>query len=158
MESLIKPITVDMIYVPVVTARLETQADDSMKWITTDKRAPQTGSCIMGAISQLLLHTQLLHVLDFAKKLGVNERDLGGALRILTGIKHPDDFIEAYRMKQAKEYLACTDLTATEIARRCGFKYQEDLSYSFKKLEKTSPNNYREAHRPKNFREIYRWE
>ena len=57
--------------------------------------------------------------------------------------------IWASRMEYAKQLLLDTDLTATEIASRCGYQSYEHFSRSFVKYACVSPNKYRAEHRDK---------
>ena len=129
MEPYFKPITVDMIYVSPLKAKL-VEKDGWEKVLPVDKTVPPTGSVIMDAVADILKHTTISSV----------------------------DFIIDYRMKQAKELLACTNLDMKEIAKRCGLKWAENLAQRFQKEEKMSPRDYRAKHRPEDYARRYEWE
>ena len=152
----LKPITVEMIYVSVLQSKLQIRADGGMYWIPVDKSVPKVGSILMESIAELMQSTDCICVQYFAKELNVDAKELSPCIHLLTG-QLASDFLVAYRLAQAKEWLACTDLTVTEIAQKCGMKWQSVLTERFKKWEKTSPTAYRRLHRPDNFRELYRW-
>ena len=151
-----KQITVDMIYISVLKEKLEVREDGGMYWVQTNAIVPRVGSIIMESIGWVLRYSRYIHVRDVAERLEVDEKELSPCIHLLTG-QLASEFLVAYRMKQAKEWLACTDLTVTEIAKHCGMKWQSVLTERFKKLENTTPTEYRNTHRPKNFRELYRW-
>ena len=65
-----------------------------------------------------------------ARRLGASEQDVQGFFRILTGM-NATDFIGAYRILRAKEWLACTDLPIGEIHKRCGFSSHSSFSRRF---------------------------
>lgn len=156
MEPYFKPITVDMIYVSPLKAKL-VEKDGWEKVLPVDKTVPPTGSVIMDAVADILKHTTISSVKGLAAQLKVKPKELSGAIHILTR-QNAVDFIIDYRMKQAKELLACTNLDMKEIARRCGLKWAENLAQRFQKEEKMSPRDYRAKHRPEDYVRRYEWE
>lgn len=156
MSALIKTITVDDIYVSILSERRELDAEGNGKWVPVVKQFPPTGSVIMDALGRVLMQTRYWEAAEIAAQLEVDVRDLGGAMRILTGTQ-TKDFVAAYRLRQAQEWLRCTDLDLLEIARRCGQQFSETLINRFRRDLKTTPITYRRKHRPENFRELYRW-
>lgn len=58
----------------------------------------------------------------------------------------PLEYLLGLRVNTASALLATTDLSIKEIALRCGYPSPSDFSRCFRKLAKTSPNSYREAH------------
>lgn len=156
MSKYFKSITVEDVYVSVLTAKKVSDENGVLTYKKVEKSFPHTGSVLMDAIGRILLETGCWETEDFAQKLEVGVSDLRGAVRVLTGMPIAD-FVLAYRMRQAKEWLACTDLSIREVARRCGFRFSEMLSNRFRRYEKMTPKRYRETHRPSNFRELYMW-
>lgn len=155
--SYLKKITVDDVYVSVLSARRELTPEGDLIRKPFEKDFPHTGSIIMDAVGKLLRETRTWRLADLAERLRVDTNDLYAALRILTE-EGADEFISTYRLKQAKEWLACTDLELDEVARRCGLNSPEALMNRFRRREKTTPTRYRKTRRPKNFRELYVWE
>lgn len=156
MGTVIKPISIDQIYVSVLQAQ-RVVGDDGREYLEpVDKQVPQTGSIIMDAVAVILATTTESEVAGFARRMDVRPQDLTGAIRILTGML-PLEFFKLYRMRQIKEWLACTDLPISEIARRSPFSGLAALSKHFIKEEHMSPKDYRHKNRPRNFRELYRW-
>lgn len=156
MEIYLKPITVDMIYVSPLKAKL-VKKDGWEKVLPVDKTIPPTGSLIMDAVADILKQTTISSVKAIAARLKVNPRELSGAIHILTRRK-AIDFILDYRLRQAKEWLACTDLDLKEIALRCGLKWAENLAQRFQKMEKISPRTYRAKNRPTDYARRYEWD
>lgn len=156
METKIKQITLDEIYVSVLQARRVARADGWERLEPVDKRLPRTGSLIMDAVAAILITTSESTSSGVARRLGVRQEDLNGAMNILTGMPSID-FIRLYRMRQIKEWLACTDLPINEIVRRSPCQSAAALSRLFSRKEGLTLTGYRRKHRPRNFRELYRW-
>ncbi len=156
MSKYFKLITVEDVYVSVLTAKKVADANGVWTYQKVEKSFPHTGSVLMDAVGRILLETGCWETGDFAQKLEVDVNDFRGAVRVLTGMPIAD-FVLAYRMRQAKEWLACTDLSIREVARRCGMRFSEMLSNRFRQREKMTPQRYRKLHRPSNFRELYIW-
>lgn len=156
METYIKPITVDMIYVSPLKSKIVEQ-DGWEKVLPVDKTVPPTGSLIMDAVADILKRTPLSSMKEIAEEMKVDSRDLSGALHILTQ-RNPGDFISEYRLRQAKELLACTNLSVQKIAERCGLICGSNLSQRFQKMVRMSPTSYRAKNRPKDYARRYEWE
>lgn len=156
METKIKQITIDQIYVSVLQARRVVRDDGWERFEPIDKSLPRTGSLIMDTVAAILITTSESTVAGLAQRLGARQQDLIGAMRILTGMP-PIDFIRLYRSRQVKEWLTYTDLPISEIARLSPFKSAAALTKHFTKTEGMTPTAYRQKHRPGNFRELYKW-
>lgn len=156
MGKYFKLITVEAVYVSVLEAERVSDSAGVLTYKKVEKSFPHTGSVLIDAMGQILRETGYWSSEDFARKLEVDLRDLQGAMRVLTGMSVAE-FVTAYRMRQAKEWLACTDLSIREVARRCGMRFSEMLSNRFRQREKMTPQRYRKLHRPSNFRELYIW-
>ena len=83
MEPYFKPITVDMIYVSPLKAKL-VEKDGWEKVLPVDKTVPPTGSIIMDAVADILKHTTISSVKGLAAQLKVKPKELSGAIHILT--------------------------------------------------------------------------
>ena len=87
---------------------------------TVSKKPVPTGSFILDEIARMLAANVGIDAGRIARRLGASEQDVQGFFRILTGM-NATDFIGAYRILRAKEWLTCTDLSIGEIHKRCGF-------------------------------------
>lgn len=158
MESIkFKQIRVDEIYTSILTARRVT---DERGWTGMQPIEPKeirTGNVVMDAIGQLLGEDCNLVPKELARLLGTSISTLSGMIRLFTGTLM-ESFLLAYRLKRAQEWLAYSDLPLGEVTRRCGFTAQSAMGRVFKQAFQMTPGKYRKAHRPKNFRELYRWE
>jgi AraC-like DNA-binding protein len=82
----------------------------------------------------------------FANKLNVHPNHLSTLLKKQTG-KTAQEHIHGALAGAAKTLLLQTDLTMKEVAYRLGFKDPAHFSNFFKKLEKTTPLQYRTSNR-----------
>ena len=82
---------------------------------------------------------------------------LGAVFELLTGM-NLREFIKLYQRKRACEWLKCTDVDVSEVARRSGFTSQPALTHFFLKWIGCTPTDYRRRNRPADFRERYEWE
>lgn len=58
----------------------------------------------------------------------------------------PGEYITNYRISVARDLLAGTDLSLTDISSRCGFNSQSYFSYCFKKHTGLSPKDFRRSY------------
>lgn len=110
----------------------------------------------MDALVRLLNEKRYYYPAEVAEYFQKKARDLDGAIRVLTGMSL-SRFMLLYRLKQVQEYLCCTSLTAIEIATRCGYPNSSTMGYLFRKEFGMTPGMYRQAHRPRNYNELYTW-
>lgn len=70
--------------------------------------------------------------------------------KVFTGIigMSPNEYILSLRLKKAKELLARTRLSVTDIALKCGFENVPYFSYLFNKRVGMSPKSFRSKHIP----------
>lgn len=156
MDTKIPKIGLDELYVTVLESR-RVRDEQGREWMENcPKSLPRTGSVILDAVAEVLAKTTYLEFGSVARALGVDPIDLRGVIRILTGMK-PLDLIQAYRLRQAKEWLMCTDLTPVEIATRCGFGTKGSFQHFFRKQTGQTPSKFRRRKRPENFRYLYTW-
>ena len=108
---------------------------------------------ILENMDQLLEHffdvketnnTGYLTVEYLADQLNVSPRYLSDMLRSLTG-RSAQQHIHDKLIEKAKEYLATTKLTVSEIAYLLGFEHSQSLSRVFKKKTQSAPLEYRQS-------------
>ncbi len=81
---------------------------------------------------------------DLASYAGVSERHLDRCFQQNMGIT-PVNYLNRYRVRQAKALLSQTDDTLTEIALNVGFSSSSQFSRVFKREMGTSPSTYRKG-------------
>ena len=151
-----KQTTVKDIYVSILTKRFVTYDNGWMRWEPVEKKIEPTGSELMDRLAQALAKDCRLETSHFIASTGLNPNDFRVLFRLHTGLSLKE-FIKEYQQMRACEWLACTDLSYTEIAKRCGFASASSLSHYFRKSLRCTPTEYRHQHRPTNFRELYEW-
>lgn len=152
----LKQISVNEVYVSVLTAVRETNEEGWTRWKSADKTFPATGSVMLDAIVRVLATEAGRTPLDVARAMGTDTAFLNELFRLLTGMT-ATDFFHAYQLKQVCEWLSCTDLAIKEISLRCGFKSHAHLTQFFTRKLAVSPKKYRQMHRPKGYQERYKW-
>lgn len=150
----LKKISVDDIYVSILTARRTTNKEGWTRMEPVDKTLKPTGSLIMDAIAQALNENCSLTATDIAKMLQCEAKKLNAAFSLLTGMELRT-FLKMFKLKRACEWLTCTDVEAQEVAKRSGFTSPQAFNDFFKKQMKCTANQYRKLHRPSDFRELY---
>ena len=153
----LKLIMIDDIYVTVLKARMVKNSEGWMRMEPFDRSVPKTGSQVMDLVAQALATDGSITPRGLAEQLGVDREKLYGAIQMQTGMR-AQAFFNAYRIRQACEWLRFTDLKGQEIARRCGFASPGSFTTYFIKQMKCTPSAYRKANRPANYRELYEWE
>lgn len=154
----IQPIPLKEIYISVLKEKRVTNEDGWTRKVPVCHDVRSSGSLILDtAVCALHQTNNILLGYELAEKMGVSTTELSGAIHILTGLRLPE-FIIHYRSIQAQEYLACTDLTPKEIARRCGFTHYNSFHKMFKRLTGMCVLPFRKKYRPANYRELYGWE
>ncbi len=155
--SKIAQITLDDVYVTVLTGRMETNEEGWQKVVATDRSQRMTDSIIMNAVVKAIRETSYRRADQIADVLQVDETELTHAVHLLTGISL-QDFIHQYRHRQAVEYLKYTSLSFEEIAKRCGFLSTNTFIRQFRMEMGHPPRLYRYIHQPEDFKRNYRWE
>lgn len=88
------------------------------------------------------LEVGLPSVAYFADKLCLSPNYFGDLIKKETG-KSPQDYIHYKLIERAKDRIAGTDLTMSEIAYELGFEYPQHFGRLFKKQTGMTPNQYR---------------
>ncbi|MCI7358324.1 MAG: AraC family transcriptional regulator [Parabacteroides sp.] len=156
MAITIPQISIDEVYISVLKAKLVKNEEGWSKMMPIDHAVRPSGSIIMDAFVRLLNEKRYYFPAEVAEYFQKKVRDLDGAIRVLTGMSL-SRFMLLYRLKQVQEYLCCTSLTAIEIAIRCGYPNSSTMGYLFRKEFGMTPGMYRQAHRPRNYNELYAW-
>ena len=152
-----KKIQVKDIYVSILTKRLVRYENGWMRMEPIDKNLQPTGSELIDRVAKALAKDCRLEARTFIQTTGLTPTDFRVLFRLHTG-QSLKEFIKQYQQMRACEWLAYTDLKYTEIAKRSGFASHSSMGHYFRKTLKCTPTDYRQQHRPKNFREIYMWE
>lgn len=92
--------------------------------------------------SQLPMQEGLPTVKYFADKTCLSPNYFGDMIKKVTG-KTPQEHIQEKVIELAKEHIAETDETVSQIAYTLGFQYPQHLSRLFKKRVGCTPNEYR---------------
>lgn len=156
MAITIPQISIDEVYISVLKAKLVKNEEGWSKMMPIDHAVRPSGSIIMDAFVRLLNEKRYYFPAEVAEYFQKKVRDLDGAIRVLTGMSL-SRFMLLYRLKQVQEYLCCTSLTAIEISSRCGYPNSSTMGYLFRKEFGMTPGMYRQAHRPRNYNELYAW-
>ncbi|RDU24889.1 helix-turn-helix domain-containing protein [Anaerosacchariphilus polymeriproducens] len=77
-----------------------------------------------------------------ASEVGMNEQYFSRVFKEIVGIP-PMEYVNIYRIKNAKHLLSSTNKTVTEIALECGFHNMGNFIRNFKKETKVTPKEYR---------------
>lgn len=108
---------------------------------------------IIAALDELLnnyfeaensLKSGLPSVKHISTQLNVSQRYLSDMLRSLTGL-NTQQYIQNAVIEKAKERLAVTDLSVSEIAYELGFEHPQSFSKLFKTKTQLSPLAYRQS-------------
>lgn len=78
------------------------------------------GNILDAVINVYLTHHKAKTPLAVAHILGVDRRDLSGAIHLLTGMSH-EDFLRQYRLRAINELLTTTKLSTPVIAKYFGY-------------------------------------
>ena len=81
---------------------------------------------------------------SFAQALGYGRTNFFKKVKQLMGMS-PNDYIKKIRMEEAASLLINTNMTAAEVAFKCGFEDQYYFSKSFKKYYGVPPSQYRKG-------------
>lgn len=95
--------------------------------------------------SSLPMQDGLPSVKYFANKICLSSNYFGDMIKKETG-KTPQERIQEKVIELAKEHIADTDKTVSEIAYTLGFQYPQHLCRLFKKRTGCTPNEYRLQH------------
>ena len=155
MEEILRKIMIDEVYISPLKRRRVRREDGSEIMEEVPHAIRPSGSMIMDAVVQILFFRRIFQINNIARILGVDPVKLAGAMQILTGMPMLD-FLNIFRLRLVQEYLACTDLSLSQIAACCDFSSQS-LSHVFTKEIGCSPAAYRRSHRHRDFRFWYEW-
>ena len=120
MEEILRKITIDEVYISPLKRRRVRREDGSEIMEEVPHAIRPSGSMIMDAVVQILFFRRVFQINQIARILGVDPVKLAGAMQILTGMPM-QDFLNIFRLYLVQEYLACTDLSLSQIAACCDF-------------------------------------
>jgi transcriptional regulator GlxA family with amidase domain len=84
-----------------------------------------------------------LPVAEIAQRAHMSQRNFARVFRREVGTT-PGQYVERTRIARARELLETTDLTISQIARRCGFAAPETFFRSFGRALGLTPREYRQ--------------
>ncbi|MEW7280422.1 AraC family transcriptional regulator [Aquimarina sp. 2201CG1-2-11] len=87
---------------------------------------------------------ETLTLQSLAQKIGIPEKQLSFLINKVVG-KHFFDFINTYRIQEAKTLLQDKELNIQEIMYKVGFNSKSSFNTAFKKNVSTTPSNYRKS-------------
>lgn len=106
---------------------------------------PHTSALVKRAVAYLHQnYARSLTRWEIAEAIGVSENYLSRVFNQELGIS-PWDYLNRFRVSQAKQLLRHTQGSVKSVASQVGFKDQKYFSRVFHKLTGTSPNEFREA-------------
>lgn len=91
-----------------------------------------------------ILINGLPSVIDIADQLNLSPNYLSSLLKVVSG-QSTQQHIHTKLIEKAKEKLATTNLSVSEIAYQLGFEYPTSFSKFFKNKTQTSPNEFRQS-------------
>lgn len=115
-----------------------------------DARAPGTGDLGHARFRQIV-HTVRqnldgrLTLDDLSRIAGMSRSHFAQSFKALTG-RTPMQFVMDQRLQAARDLLARSRLTISQIAIRCGFADQAHLTHKFKTAFQQTPGQYRKGH------------
>lgn len=83
-----------------------------------------------------------IYISDLAGQVNLNEQYFCRLFKKVIGCS-PIEYINEYRIKQAKRYLEQTTLPVTEICLECGYNHLGNFLREFRKYTNTTPLQYR---------------
>lgn len=153
----IRQIKPEEVYVSILTGRLVQNEEGWTRMEPIKREIRPSGSMLIDVLVDVLMHTRYRLPLFVAELMEVDRLELSISIHLLTGLTLRE-FIEQYRLLEAKEYLSCTSLSLKEVAIRCGFASQTTFGQHFQAAVKMTPGLYRRYNRPKDYQLQYRWE
>ena len=152
----LKKIRVEDVYVSILTGRRVLNADGWLRMEKVPKTVAPSGSIVIDAVAGALAEDCGVDTKELATAMGLEPALLTAIFHALTGMD-ARAFVKRYRLLRAREWLVCTDLRLSEVARRSGFASQAAFNHAFTELYRQAPRDYRRQNRPKNFRDLYEW-
>ena len=100
---------------------------------------------IRKALKEIEIHfCEPLNLDSLSKQLGISKFHFAREFKKYIGIT-PNEYLTLIRINHSKELLKYSRLTVEEIAVKCGFNYPSHFINQFKKLEESTPLQYRKA-------------
>lgn len=117
--------------------------DADIEFITTNN-ADEAFLKELNTVISNNIHRNELDVNFIMKQLGMSRTPLYNKVKALTDLG-VNEYINTCRINKAKELLANSDISVSEISERTGFTYQRYFSTTFKQLCGVSPSQYRKS-------------
>lgn len=96
-------------------------------------------------------HAQVVQLATVAEQFGMSLRSFNRRFKQATGIS-PLSYLQQIRMDSARDLLASSNLSVTEVAEKVGYQDTSHFSRLFKQTYKLTPSDYRQTIRTKVFR------
>ena len=157
MTQPLRKITIDDIYLSPLKRKRIRREDGSEYMQEISKEIRPCGCFLLEAVAGAMAHRRLFSIGEIAGYLQADVRELSSAIHLLTGML-PNEFLNEYRLREALEWLRCTDLSIGEIARRGGWKSGSTFSRKFSEKYGVSPADYRYRNQYRDFRHWFEWE
>ncbi|MCJ8011482.1 helix-turn-helix domain-containing protein [Paenibacillus sp. KQZ6P-2] len=106
----------------------------------------QSSQAITGMLDYISTHLAEVNLTSISEHFHMNTNYVSQYFKKHQGVTFTD-YINRMRIEKAKELLMNTDHTATDIGRLVGFNNANAFIRMFKKLEGTTPNEYRKSAR-----------
>lgn len=110
--------TLEDVFTPIFRYERKMLAEGKITYVEVDRTPRVTGIKAFDAFLRGL-EAGYRTISGIARQMGVDKQELSGLVHLLTGIP-TGEFISAYQMHEVSLLLRYTDMTAKEIARRCG--------------------------------------
>lgn len=139
--------TLEQLYASPFTSERKFRPDGSIYWEELTDTIPITGIDALDEFLRLVRAGNRT-VKVIASLMGLSTIELNAFLKILTG-HSPSEFIRFFMFRQAQQLLQYTDLTIDDIAKRCGYRNNANLTQSFTPVAGVTPSIYRRQHQRK---------
>jgi transcriptional regulator GlxA family with amidase domain len=151
--EMIKPLTIDEIYISPFTARRVYDDDGFVHWEPIERNVHPTGLRQVDAVIQAYAEG----VSDagvIAERLGCRREDIRGLVRVLTGMDIRE-FRHAYGFRLADDLLRYTSWSIDRVAARSGFRCASLLCQQYLKYFKVTPDVRRRRLRQRGDKDRY---
>lgn len=103
-----------------------------------NRKGEPTGEMIVDATVWAIMHSHTREAQDIASMVNADQRKLTHAIELLVG-ESLKDFIDEWRMLQARDLCVNTELPLHKVASLCGFGCYKSLIFACKRRWKTTP-------------------
>ena len=142
----------------LLSALMDRDAPDEAQLVTPVGVATRHSSDVVAILDPMIAEAvrfirehacQGLSVNDVTNAVHISRSTLERKIRQYFG-RTPQEEIRQVQTKRVRELLVTSDLTAEQIAYRCGFEHPEYMHVVFKRLTGMTPGEFRARHQPDN--------